>query len=330
MYVLVHITTDNLGVSLLKMSEYSEMTGALMMAQGRDYKWFCEISSEWAKAKTEMKTRRSTLQTNRNDEGKGTLGESNEAPQNEKAASSGGKSVHSEKVSEALLKANVALLLMDLTQKEKDAFKYERKDCIRFQVLIHVHPKSFSHLPYLTLSIITFIHIMRSMGANIEGLPNDQTEDEENNNQQDGNEEVYRHYHKDESREEGVGVGVGEGGEGVFEEGAFEDKIEEERQIGRERHGEEERAKRRSKEAVGNEDGFRIEIKPQQQPHKEVEYKEEKKMRLVLKALLFCGPAIFTIYNTTYSLSTRKLSRVEFFSCGRSVSNSFRDTTQVV
>ncbi|KAH7818381.1 uncharacterized protein MONOS_8088 [Monocercomonoides exilis] len=122
--VLVNITTDNLCVSLLKISEFSEMTGALMMAQGRDYKWFCEISSEWAKAKTEMKTRRSTLQTNRNDEGNGTLNESDEAPQNEKATSSDGKSVHSGKVTESQYKINIALWLMELVQKEKDAFKY--------------------------------------------------------------------------------------------------------------------------------------------------------------------------------------------------------------
>ncbi|KAH7828577.1 uncharacterized protein MONOS_14182 [Monocercomonoides exilis] len=174
MDVLVHISTDNLGVSMLKISEFSEMAGAQMMAQGGNYEWLCEIFSEREKAKIEIKTRRSTLQTNRNDEGKGTANESDEAPQNEKATSSDGKK-----------------------------------------------------------SIITFIYIMRSMGVNIEGLPNDQTEDEENNNQQDGNEEVDRHYHKDESREEGVGVGVGEGGEGSFEEGAIEDEIEEERQIGR-------------------------------------------------------------------------------------------------
>ncbi|KAH7818380.1 uncharacterized protein MONOS_8087 [Monocercomonoides exilis] len=133
------------------------------------------------------------------------------------------------------------------------------------------------------------------MVVNIEGLPNDQTEDEENNNQLDGNEEVDGYHHEEKVGEEGVG----EGGEGAFEEGAFEDEIEEERQEGRVRDGEEERSKKRKKEGIGNEDGGKIEIKPQQQPHKEVEYKEEKKMRLVLKALLFCGQAIRTKSNSS-------------------------------
>ncbi|KAH7820938.1 uncharacterized protein MONOS_9160 [Monocercomonoides exilis] len=122
MDVLVNISTDNLGVSMLKISEFSEMAGAQMIAQGGNYEWLCEIFSEREKAKTEIKTRRSTLQTNRNDEGKGTANESDEALQNEKATSSDGKSVHSGKVTESQYKANIALRFMELEHNEKDAF----------------------------------------------------------------------------------------------------------------------------------------------------------------------------------------------------------------